>query len=193
MTVEGDSNKSSGEFFQTWGSISRGRALCEESGDRAEAAVAAAASSWAGDVDWTEQEAVLGVSARTSFGDEYRHSRSDFVHVAQRGLSSSHLTLRRRQVRLGGGLAGVSRQDRSPITRGGRAGRQAGWTRRGDGRRGEGCLPAGSCAEALQARATAPRVSDRVTGASKEQTYSRSRRAGLSRLRRACRGCGHHE
>lgn len=100
MTVEGDSNKSSGEACQTWGSISRGRGLREEAADAGEKAADEEASSWAGDVECTEPEALLGVSAGPSFEDEYRHSRSDLVHVAHRGLSSSHFTLLRLQVRL---------------------------------------------------------------------------------------------
>lgn len=77
MTVEGDSNKSSGEACQTWGSISRGRGLLAEAAEPGEKAVEAGekaadgeASSCAGDVDCTEPETVLGVSANTSFEDE---------------------------------------------------------------------------------------------------------------------------
>lgn len=40
-------------------------------------------------------------SASKSVGDAYWQSLSDLVHVAHLGLCSSHLTLRRRHVRLG--------------------------------------------------------------------------------------------
>lgn len=63
-------------------------------------------SSCAGEVDCTEPEALLGVPAGASFGDEYMHSRSDLAHVAHLGLNSSHFTLLRLHVRLIA-LAGV--------------------------------------------------------------------------------------
>jgi len=97
--VEGESNKSSGEFLKSKGSMSVGMSRLAGAGD----VVATDASSCIGDVaDCTEPSAVLFAAAGVSFGEEYRHSLSDLLHVAQRGRSSSHLTLRRLQVRLSG-------------------------------------------------------------------------------------------
>ncbi len=50
----------------------------------------------AGDID--PLVTVLPVGA--SLGDAYRHSLSDLMHVAQRGLCSSHLMRRALQVKL---------------------------------------------------------------------------------------------
>lgn len=57
------------------------------------------------------------VLAGASFGDAYRHSLSDLIHVAQRGLCSSHLMRRDLQVRLElqSALANIER--RSSVSR----------------------------------------------------------------------------
>jgi hypothetical protein len=54
----------------------------------------------AGDVDDGTELEVLLAPAGEAMGNEYKHSLSDFVHVAHRGLCSSHFTLLRLQVRL---------------------------------------------------------------------------------------------
>lgn len=50
--------------------------------------------------DCTDPEALLAEPPGGSLGDGHEHSLSDLLHVAHRGLSSSHFTLLRLQVRL---------------------------------------------------------------------------------------------
>ena len=50
--------------------------------------------------DCTEPDALLAAPPAGSLGDGHKHSLSDLLHVAHRGLSSSHFTLLRLQVRL---------------------------------------------------------------------------------------------
>jgi hypothetical protein len=94
MTVDGESNSSSGEFVKSCGSRSLGISLL---GGTAGEGTFGDMPSCAGEVDDCAEPDALFV--RTTGELEYRQSLFDFVHVAQRGFCSSHFTLLRLQVK----------------------------------------------------------------------------------------------
>jgi hypothetical protein len=110
MTVDGESNSSSGEVVKSCGSRSLGIGFL---GGAAGESTFGDSPSCAGEVDdCAEPDALL---VGTTGEIEYRHSRAirikielvyieglyspDFVQVTQRGFCSSHLTLLPRQVK----------------------------------------------------------------------------------------------
>jgi hypothetical protein len=97
--VKGESNINSGELVNSWGSKSAVTDLLVVAGDATEATAGLSAA--IDEVGFeADSEPLLTDGDGPSGAVTYRHSRSDFVHVTQRGRSSSHLTRLLRQVRL---------------------------------------------------------------------------------------------